>query len=320
MTTDPASARDHGGRIDAAAAQYGGLRDDWIDLSTGINPLPYPVEDVPPSAWTDLPDQNATAAFTAAARDHWRCPPDAAVLPVPGLSSAIALIPWLTPAAQVRISDPTYNEHAAAFRAAGWEVSSDDASKARVVVHPNNPDGRWFTEKDTTAALSVIDESFCDIAPDRSLIALATRPGTLVLKSFGKFWGLAGLRLGAVIGDPDLIGKLAARMGPWPVSGPALAIGALALRDPDWTARTRARLTEDALRLDRNVAPTGATLVGGTPLFRLYDHPRAAELQHHLATHHIWTRTFPWSASAIRLGLPAEDHWPRVEAALATFA
>ena len=320
MTTDPAATRDHGGRLDAAAAQYGGFRDDWIDLSTGINPVPYPIEDVPASAWTDLPDQNATAAFIKAARRHWRCPDDAAVLPVPGLSSAIALIPWLTPSAQVRITEPTYNEHAAAFRAAGWEVSSDDATKARVVVHPNNPDGRWFEDKDTTAALSVIDESFCETSPDRSLMHLATRPGTLLLKSFGKFWGLAGLRLGAVVGDPDLITKLASRMGPWPVSGPALAIGALALGDTDWTTQTIARLKDDAERLDRNVLQTGATLTGGTPLFRLYDHPRAAELQHHLATHHIWTRTFPWSATAIRLGLPAEDAWPRVEAALATFA
>lgn len=319
MPTEGA-ARDHGGRLDAAAAQYGGVRGDWIDLSTGINPEPYPVADIPRHAWTQLPDTTATEAFTAAARRHWECPSDVALLAVPGLSSAIALIPWLVPPAQVRISEPTYNEHAAAFRAAGWEVVSDDAAKARVVVHPNNPDGRWFDKSETTAALSVIDESFCETAPERSLIDLATRPGTLVLKSFGKFWGLAGLRLGAVIGDPGLVGKLADRLGPWPVSGPALAVGALALADRGWTEATKDRLADDAQRLDRAVLATGATLTGGTPLFRLYDHPRATDLHEHLARHQIWTRRFPWSETALRLGMPPVQDWGRVEMALARFA
>lgn len=319
MTNNGLRRRDHGGRVDAAVARYGGARADWIDLSTGINPVPYPVGDLRPSAWTDLPDDRATAAFLMAAGRHWSVPEEAAILPVPGLSSAIAQIPYLVPPAQVRVTEPTYNEHAAAFRNAGWEVVSNDAAKARVVVHPNNPDGRFFAPADTTAALSVIDESFCEMAADRSLMHLATRPGTLILKSFGKFWGLAGLRLGAVIGDPDLIDKLASRMGPWPVSGPALEIGSIALTDPRWTATTMDRLYSDAPRLDEAVALTGARLVGGTLLFRLFEHPRAQDLHRHLAGHHIWTRVFPWSDTAIRFGLPSPEKWDRVEAALEEF-
>ncbi len=312
--------RDHGGRIDDAIRAFGGTRDDWIDLSTGINPVPYPVTDLSARAWTALPDRVAEEALIQAARRLWQVPPEVAVLAVPGASAAIASIPRLRPAATVRIPGPTYNEHAAAFRAAGWQVTEDDgAAGAVVLVHPNNPDGRWHTADDAGAALCIIDESFCDIAPDRSMIASAIRPGKLVLKSFGKFWGLAGLRLGFVIGDPDLVGPLAAMLGPWPVSGPALELGARALRDTAWAADTRARLAEDSARLDRLVTATGATLTGGTPLFRLYDHTHAAGLHRHLATHHILTRPFPWSATALRFGLPAPKDWPRLETALRAF-
>ncbi|WP_375175753.1 threonine-phosphate decarboxylase [Pseudooceanicola sp.] len=311
------SQRDHGGRLDAAVARYGGTRDQWIDLSTGINPQPYPIGPIPAAAWTDLPDEGATTAFCTAARRFWSVPEGAALLPVPGLSAAIAQIPYLRPPGRFRIDDPTYNEHAAAFLAAGWPRTTDTPADAHTVVHPNNPDGRWTDPADIDAPLSIIDESFCDTAPEHSLIDRATRPGTLILKSFGKFWGLAGLRLGAVIGDAQLVQALAERLGPWPVSGPALSIGARALTAVNWADDTRELLTAEADRLDTAVLATGATLTGGTPLFRLYDHPQAAALHRHLAERHIWTRLFPWSPTAIRLGLPGSEDWPRVLAALA---
>ncbi|WP_373050743.1 threonine-phosphate decarboxylase [Thalassovita aquimarina] len=307
--------RDHGGGIDAAAARYGGTRADWIDLSTGINPAPYPVSGIPVDAWTALPDSAAAQALTDAARSFWQVPDGAAILAAPGASSLIARIPALRPAATVDIPAPTYNEHAAAFAAAGWQVS-DDAPAARVIVHPNNPTGHWYAGEPDGFDLHVIDESFCDVAPDRSLIAHATRPGTLVLKSFGKFWGLAGLRLGFAIGDPELIDRLAQMLGPWPVSGPALAIGTRALTDDAWAIATRTRLNEDAARMDALMTRAGARLSGGTPLFRLYDVDNAAKWQDRLAKAQIWTRTFPYSDTLIRLGLPAPDQWHRMEAAL----
>ncbi|MBR9651114.1 threonine-phosphate decarboxylase [Thalassovita aquimarina] len=307
--------RDHGGGIDAAAARYGGTRADWIDLSTGINPAPYPVSGIPADAWTALPDSAAAQALTDAARSFWQVPDGAAILAAPGASSLIARIPALRPAATVDIPAPTYNEHAAAFAAAGWQVS-DDAPAARVIVHPNNPTGHWYAGEPDGFDLHVIDESFCDVAPDRSLIAHATRPGTLVLKSFGKFWGLAGLRLGFAIGDPELIDRLAQMLGPWPVSGPALAIGTRALTDDAWAIATRTRLNEDAARMDALMTRAGARLSGGTPLFRLYDVDNAAKWQDRLAKAQIWTRTFPYSDTLIRLGLPAPDQWHRMEAAL----
>ena len=307
--------RDHGGGVDAAAGRFGGARADWIDLSTGINPVPYPVGAVPLDSWTALPDRAAYAALIAAARRFWDVPEAAAVLAAPGASALIARIPALAPAARVDIPQPTYNEHAAAFAAHGWQVG-DRPGAARVIVHPNNPTGRWYGSDDLTAPLMVIDESFADIAPARSLVAHAVEPGRIVLKSFGKFWGLAGLRLGFAIGPADLIARLEALMGPWAVSGPALHIGAAALDDTDWAQAARARLGRDAARLDGLMTAAGARVAGGTTLFRLYEVEDAAAWQTRLARRHIWTRIFPYSRSYLRLGLPGPGDWDRLEAAL----
>jgi cobalamin biosynthetic protein CobC len=304
---------DHGGSIDAACAHWGGTRADWLDLSTGINPRPYPIPSLPPDAWTALPDRAAFSALEQAARRFWSVPDGAALIAAPGASALIARIPALLPPARVAIPAPTYNEHARAFRACGWTVT-DDATEARVIVHPNNPDGRLHPAP--TTPFAVIDESFCDVTPDATHIAQATRPGTLILKSFGKFWGLAGARLGFAIGDPALIDRLKPMIGPWAVPGPTLAIATAALNDPAWADATRARLAADAQRLDAVMTAAGTTPLGGTPLFRLYDTPDAALWQDRLAHHRILTRIFPYSTRWLRLGLPDGAGWDRLEQAL----
>lgn len=304
---------DHGGGIDAACTRWGGSRADWLDLSTGINPRPYPIPALPPDAWTALPDRTAFAALESAARRFWRIPEDAALIAAPGASALIARIPALLPPGRIAIPAPTYNEHARAFRAAGWTVT-DDATDARVIVHPNNPDGRLHPAPATPFA--VIDESFCDVTPDATHIAASTRPGTIILKSFGKFWGLAGARLGFAIGDPTLIDRLKPMIGPWAVPGPTLAIATAALTDTAWADETRTRLTQDAQRLDHLLSRSGAPPLGGTTLFRLYDTPDAAEWQDRLARHRILTRIFPYSTRWLRLGLPDGDGWTRLEQAL----
>ena len=314
------TAPDHGGGIDAACARWGGPRAGWIDLSTGINPVAYPRPALPPEAWTTLPDAAATEALLTAARRFWSVPQDAAILAAPGTSALIARLPALARPARVRIPGPTYNEHARAFTAQGWALT-DDAPDALVLVHPNNPDGRLWSETDVTAPLTILDESFADTCPAASLIGLAARPGVLVLKGIGKFWGLAGLRLGFAIGDPALIERLSTLLGPWPVSGPALQIGTTALSDPDWAAAARLRLTRDAARLDSLLASRGSSLVGGTSLFRLHAVPDATLWQDTLARHHIWTRRFPYSPTWLRFGLPGTPAaWERLEAALKDIA
>ncbi len=312
-----AQERDHGGNLDAAVRRFGGTRAGWLDLSTGINPVAYPLPVIPENAWTALPDQGAQRALTDAARVLWSVPQGAGVLAVPGASAAIAHIPLLAAPGRVAIPGPTYNEHAASFAAAGWNVvDTAGQSDASVHVHPNNPDGRLWNASQLGGTLRVIDESFCDVNPQATLMDEAIKPGTLILKSFGKFWGLAGLRLGFVIGDPHLVEKLSTMLGPWAVAGPALHIGTMALHDQTWATQTRARLSEDTVRLDKFMTSQGAKTIGGTTLFRLYEVDSAARWQDRLAAHHIWSRAFPYNPRWLRLGLPDASGWPRVETAL----
>jgi len=307
-------ARDHGGGLDAAISCFGGHRDEWLDLSTGINPEHYPIGPLPDHSWTALPDTAAFERLERAARRFWNVPDTCAVLPTPGASAAIAQIPAALEGGEVAIKEPTYNEHRAAFEAAGWTLS--DKADTTVVVHPNNPDGRLWQMSALQSQTVIIDESFCDICPKKSFINHADRSGRLIIKSFGKFWGLAGLRLGFVIGDPDLVARLKNRLGPWQASGPALEIGARALEDPTWAAKTRKRLSQDAARLDALLATAGATPLGGTDLFRLYDTDDATQWQAKLARHKIWSRIFPYSGTWLRLGLPPSGGWSQLEAAL----
>lgn len=309
--------RDHGGGVDAAIQKWGGTRQTWLDLSTGINPVPYPIGTISEGAWRDLPDQRAFDRLEEAARRFWNIPDKASVLAANGASALIARMPEVaTSGAYIR--QPTYNEHAAAFEQLGKSVSANDTSLGtHIYVHPNNPDGRCIDDTVfADRALTVIDESFCDVMPDASLIAHSTRKGTLILKSFGKFWGLAGLRLGFVIGDPNLVEPLRERLGPWSVSGPALEIGTRALSDFDWAAKTRSRLKEDADRLDQLMTQAGLAVTGGTTLFRLYAAEDAATIQNRLGEKQILSRIFPYSDKWVRLGLPHPDRWSQLEAAL----
>lgn len=318
MTHMAETKRDHGGGLDAACAAYGGGRSDWLDLSTGINPQPYPLPDLSPDMWAALPDKAAQDRLIAAARKFWNVPQGLEVVAAPGTSALIAQMPSLRPAGRVHIQTPTYNEHAAAFVAQGWQVVDDAPAEARVIVHPNNPTGALFAGDDLgVQGLTVLDESFADIVPQASLVALAQRPSVVVLKSFGKFWGLAGLRLGFAICRPDTAAKLRDRIGPWAVSGPALHIGATALQDQVWAAQTRARLYRDAEQMDALLAEVGVSCIGGTPLFRLYKTKDAKAAQTHLAEHMIWSRIFPYSDRWLRLGLPGTDaDWARLRDAV----
>lgn len=315
-------SRDHGGNLDAARARYGG--EDWIDLSTGINRQSWPVPPLPAGAWTDLPTAEAKAALMAAARAAFAT--QAPGLALNGAQAAIQMVPLLRPPGLARVVAPTYNEHAACLRAAGWRVEEVSDPKALcgadlgVVVNPNNPDGH---RHDPAALLAlseqvplVVDESFADADPGLSVAAHAGAR-LIVLRSFGKFWGLAGLRLGFAFADAAIIDRMQALSGPWPVSGPALEIGRLALADTAWRAQAAARLRPEAQRLDALAQGAGWRLVGGTALFRTYATPDAAKAQDGLARHRIWTRIFPYSADWLRLGLPGSaTEWDRLAAAL----
>lgn len=319
--------REHGGNLDLAQQRFGERAEDWIDLSTGINRLPYPVGEVSARAWSALPSRAEIEALHQAARHAYRT--SAPIVAMGGAQSAIQLLPQLAPAGRARILAPTYNEYAGVLVTAGWdvqEVGELDAlagADLAVVVNPNNPDGRNFAPKDLLALLSrvgrlVVDESFADSVPQLSLAPEANHPGLLILRSFGKFYGLAGLRLGFAIGNPSDIARLATMSGPWPVSGAAITIGCRALRDDAWAEATAARLARDCVRLDGMVQSQGWRLVGGTPLFRLYDTTDALAAQEKLAGSRIWSRVFAQKPTWLRLGLPgSETEWTRLAEALA---
>lgn len=308
---------DHGGRLDAAIAIYGGTRTDWLDLSTGINPYPYPVPKLFRQDWNSLPDQEASIALCTAARTFWNIPEQADILAVPGCSAAIAQIPSLVPSGTAKIERCTYSEHAAAFRYHGWSTTHAARSHpdAQVIVHPNNPTGEFYKQP-KPASLTIIDESFCDTTPSQSHIESAALSNHIILKSFGKFWGLAGLRLGFAVGDPNLIESLRQAIGPWPVSGMALRIGTKALQDISWAAETRTRLFADAERLDDLIDPDGTRGMGACPLFRTYKVEDAREMQNRLANFHIWSRVFSYNPNWIRLGMPPLSGWDKLEAAI----
>jgi cobalamin biosynthetic protein CobC len=319
--------RDHGGNLDEAMALHGGAPDDWVDLSTGINRQPYPLPALPESVWCALPTRASMDALALAAQQAFGTAAPLAALS--GAQAAIQILPRVRPSGTARVVTPTYNEHAASLQAAGWHV--EEVADLRhlagadlaVIVNPNNPDGRAWQPGEVLSAASgvghlIVDESFADPVPQLSLAPAAGRPGLTVLRSFGKFWGLAGLRLGFAIGSAADIAEIAASAGPWPVSGPAIEIGRRALLDTSWREAAIRRLSADAGRLDALAAGAGWSLAGGTHLFRTYVTPDASRAQDRLAQARIWTRRFPYSGTWLRLGLPgSETEWDRLARALA---
>lgn len=323
--------RDHGGDLDRAMARHGGAAEEWIDLSTGINREPYPVPPLPPEAFRALPTPSAISALEHIARAAWGVPAaaESETLALAGAQAAIQAVPRLGPPGEARVLGPTYNEYRAALGTAGWrvrevgEVAELAGAGLAVLANPNNPDGRRHAPgalRDLAGEVGrlLVDESFVETAPELSLLSAPLPPNTLVARSFGKFHGLAGVRLGFVTGPAPDIAALRAIAGPWPVSGVAIAIGAAALADHGWMAATRARLAAEAARLDALAEAAGWRVAGGTTLFRLYDTPDAPAARDALARSRVWSRIFPWSSRFIRLGLPGgAEEWDRLARAMA---
>lgn len=323
LSSPPPDHNEHGGNLYAAQERYRNTScvhykgtdtdEDWLDLSTGINPVAYPVPDnIPVRCWTDLPQMHERLALEAAARSAYKCNATHHIVAATGTSAIIQHLPRILDAdVSVAIVAPTYTGHQTAFTDAGWtsvrliaHPKDAFAHEGLVVVHPNNPDGRtWSRAQLGTHPFIIVDESFADTfsTPEASLSGYSD---LIVLRSFGKFYGLAGVRLGFALCPAHIADKLHRVMGPWPVSGFALYIGCAALHDRAWATHTRQRLKEEACRLDAVVLNhRRIDLVGGTSLFRLYHTQNAAALQDHLARHRIWTRIFSYNPAWIRLGV-----------------
>lgn len=312
---------DHGGGLARAEARFGRPADGWLDLSTGINPWPYPIPPLPAEAWTRLPDRDAVEGLLASAARYLGVADPSLLVAAPGSQALIQQVPRLFPRGRTAILGFTYAEHARCWRLAGHSVTSvADLAEAEgfdhaVVVNPNNPDGRRvpppalldlagrFAARGGTL---IVDEAFADVDPDVSVASAAGRDGLLVLRSFGKFFGLAGVRLGIAAGPRAMLARLDAEFGPWAVAGPALEIGRVAMDDAAWIAATRARLDAAAVALDELLDRYGLPVIGGTSLYRLVHTPHAPALFRALGARGILVRAFDAHPDRLRFGLPPD--------------
>ena len=311
----------HGGDLGWAERTFGPGKRPWIDLSTGVNPWPYPFTHPEPSIWTRLPGSDELQRLCEAAAAAYGAPGPECVAPVPGSQALIQWLPRLRGTGRVAVLGPTYAEHAACWAAGGHTVQEVEQPEQLpgdrdvvVVVNPNNPDGRvlaperllpWSRSLAARGGWLIVDEAFADLTPEVGLAKAVSTPGLLVLRSFGKFYGLPGARLGFLLGAPDLAERIRRAFGPWAVGGAPCAAGVEALRDARWRAHTRRRIQRAAAELDGVLSGYGLKVIGGTGLFRLVASKRAGALFRALGSHGVLVRHFPEHREWLRFGLPA---------------
>ena len=323
----------HGGALDEARLRHPFAPEPWIDLSTGVNPFPYPLPPIPPELWARLPFAREELELRQAAAFRYRASGAENIAAAPGTQALIQIIPRLIPPTRAAILSPTYAEHGEAWKREGHAVREVETlpealadANAIIVVNPNNPTGRIFPVEDLIrtaqdlhrrGGLLVVDEAFMDVIEPSLSVIPALPPSTVVLRSFGKMYGLAGVRLGFAVADGRIAKRLRDLLGPWAVPGPAIAIGRTALADDAWLAQTRRRLAFDAERFDAILKRAGCEVLGGTPLFRLAAHPFGEALAEKLGESGILVRRFPYEPTWLRFGIPGcEDAWRRLEQAL----
>jgi cobalamin biosynthetic protein CobC len=324
-------AIEHGGDLAAVRLRFPAAPEPWIDLSTGINPHAYPLPAIDAGLWRRLPQASEEQAVLRAAALRYGCEADR-IVAAPGSQALIQVLPRLFEPSDVVVLGPTYGEHAVSWARCGHRVverrALSDIVDARivVVVNPNNPTGRVIAADELRAmaavlaqrrGLLVVDEAFADFAEPGVSVAAQLPPATVVLRSFGKAYGIAGVRLGFAVADPPLCARLRAEFGPWAVSGPALAVGAAALADARWLAAKRVRLAEDRRRLDALLQARGLAVEGGTHLFCLARHAQAWSIADKLGRSGIHVRRFAAESTWLRFGLPGADvEWRRLADAL----
>jgi len=323
----------HGGDLGAARRLFPGAPEPFIDLSTGINPHPYPLPRFSADLFARLPDPASAGALAAVAANVYGTPSAAHVVVAPGTQILLPLVAGLIPAARAAVLTPGYPEHGRAAAMAGHRVKAVGSIEACgdaalvIVGNPNNPDGRLTVRADLLGiardlrrrgGLLVVDEAFMDVGPPGASLAADVACGNIVvLRSFGKFFGLAGVRLGFALAAPPLVARLGALLGPWAVSAAALAVGAKALADAAWIERSRRRLAKAADEIDSILAAADLAVIGGTSLFRLVQAPMASALFRHLGQAGIYVRCFPDNAHWLRFGLPGSPRqWRRFDQAM----
>lgn len=328
---------DHGGSLARARALFPQAPEPFVDLSTGINPHSYPLFDLPATALLRLPEEESLHDLKAVAAAAYESPSPQEVVAAPGTQILLPQVARLVRPGRAAVLSPTYAEHARAAAIAGHAVREvrdfDELVDAdlSVVVNPNNPDGRVIERArllelaETLRAkggLLVVDEAFMDVGPrEQSLAGDVGHGGIVVLRSFGKFFGLAGVRLGFALAGREIASRLETQLGPWAVSGPALEYGIRALGDQSWQEAMRVRLNAGSERLDALFRHHAVPVGGGTPLYRYLDFPQAAGLFSALGRRGILLRHYDARPTVLRAGLPGnEEEWSRLEIALGEWA
>ena len=315
----------HGGDIDLAIKKYGGEREDWIDLSTGINGASYPWQESINVELRNLPSNKILMQLEKAAARAYKIAESADTAAVSGAQQIINLLPLcLKSCNSVAILGPTYNEYEKAFKRSGTktktvsETSKLSCSDIAIIVNPNNPTGKVIADE-TLAGLSkkvrilIIDESFKMFSSRRTL----NFSNIIQINSLGKFFGLAGVRLGFVSGPSEFIKTVKEMLGPWPVSSLAAEIGIVALNDKVWISEMEKILVTESNTLLEACSSKNWELVGRTSLFHTYATSSCLEVEKQFAAHGIWVRTFDYSKTWVRLGIPtSENAWTRVKQAL----
>jgi len=322
---------EHGGRLQQAAQRYGLPRERWLDLSTGINPIGWQATAAAVSVgtWNRLPEEED--GLMEAAEVYYGAP---TILPVSGSQAAIQTLPRLRSRSRVGVPKLGYNEHAHRWAQAGHDVvplavadfeAALGGLDVLVASNPNNPTGErfapdqlldWHARLHSRGGWLVIDEAFIDSTPECSVARFTDREGLIVLRSLGKFFGLAGARVGFVLASRELLRSLAEWLGPWAIAGPSRVVAKAALLDEAWQKSTRQRLRRDGRRLAVLLTSHGLKPAGGCDLFQWVSVPNALEVHEALARQGILTRYFA-TAPSVRFGLPAKaEDWGRLETAL----
>lgn len=317
----------HGGRLDEAARRYPQAVDRWIDLSTGINPARWRPSAEPAIDLHALPSPTDLNTLIAAASAAFGAP-GLPITALPGSEIGLRLLAHLNLPKPFRLLGPSYRSHHAALPGAEC-VSIDRIGEGGTVLlaNPNNPDGRLIDPGRllliaralaAKGGVLVVDEAFADAVEGASILPLLSgEDRVLVFRSFGKFYGLAGVRLGFACGAGDMVGRLADMLGSWPVSATAIGLGTDAYRDAPWQAAARIRLARDVACLDQLLAAHGFEPQGACPLFRMVETERAPLLFDRLARAGILTRPFDYAPNWLRFGLPSDaGEFARLDRAL----
>ena len=341
----------HGGQLQKVALQYNIAPNQWLDLSTGIAPFNYPIPKIPEKLYQALPQ--VSNELTVVAQRYYNADN---LLVTNGSQAIIKLLPtlWREQNKHSRtayLPEQGYKEHALAWQMAGFslcwyqdklpELSKIENNAVLIVINPNNPTGQLYPKSvllkyqkklAENNGLLVIDEAFIDVIKNSQSMTntINNYKNTLVLRSFGKFFGLAGIRIGFLIADQTWLENFSENLGPWQVNSPAQFIAQQALADYNWHEQQKHKLNTLSNKLHslliENIPPENMNKITGTDLFQTVYFKKGVDsisyAEHYYITlcqQGIYVRLTD-DKQALRFGIAKEDQLERLTNALALFS